>query len=119
MNPLTPLGKELDRNRIAAVLSVIPGLGHLYKHHYLAGFGILIPGNVLAAFITALLTFATLGLSIIIVPAAWLAIIACSAYMASDEHGHHPWLHVWNYHWRSLFHRTKSTPKPALTPGRK
>ena len=119
MNPLSHTRKRVDRNKIAAALSVIPGLGHLYKHHYLVGFSILIPGNVLAAFITALLVFATLGLSIVIVPALWFSIVAYTAYMASDEHGKHPWLHVWQYHWGGIFHRAKTIPKPALTPGQK
>jgi hypothetical protein len=107
MKEIIEAWKSVDRNKIAIVLSVIPGLGHLYKHHYLAGFGILIPGNVLVAFISALLFFATLGLSLIIVPAVWIASIACSAYMASDEHGHHPWLHVWDYHWKDFRRKLK------------
>jgi hypothetical protein len=46
--------KSVDRNQIAAILSVVPGLGHLYKHHYLAGFGIMIAGNAMMVFITSL-----------------------------------------------------------------
>lgn len=107
MKEIIDAWKTVDRNKIAALMSVVPGLGHLYKHHYLAGFGILTVGNVLIAFVTALLAFATLGMSLIIVPLAWLAAIASSAYMASDEHGHHPWLHVWEYHWTDFLHRIK------------
>ena len=107
MKEILDAWKTVDRNKIAIVLSVIPGLGHLYKHHYLAGFGILTLGNVLVAFISALLFFATLGLSVIIVPAVWFASIAGSAYLASDEHGHHPWLHVWEYHWADFIHGVK------------
>jgi hypothetical protein len=107
MKQILAAWKHIDRNNVAAAFSVIPGLGHLYKHHYLAGFGILTLGNVLVAFISALLFFATLGLSILIVPAVWVAAIALSAYMASDEHGMHPWLHVWDYHWAEFLHRTR------------
>ncbi len=37
-------GLQQDRHGLE---SVIPGLGHLYKHHNLAGAGILILGNAL------------------------------------------------------------------------
>lgn len=107
MKEIIEAWKRVDRNKVAVGLSVIPGLGHLYKHHYLAGFGILTLGNVLVAFIAGLLVFGTLGASLFVVPVAWIAGVACSAYMVSDEHGHHPWLHVWNYHWADFFHRTK------------
>lgn len=107
MKELINLWKRVDRDRVAIILSVIPGMGHLYKHHYIAGLGILTLGNVLVAFISALLAFATLGMSLLVVPVAWFAGVAYSAFMASDEHGHHPWLHVWAYHWGGWFHREK------------
>ena len=107
MKELYDVWKTVDRNKIAALLSVFPGLGHLYKHHYLAGFGILILGNVLMGFVAVLASLGTLGVSLFVVPAVWFASIAYSAYMASDEHGHHPWLHVWEYHWADFFHRAK------------
>ncbi len=97
MKELINAWKQVDRNKIAALLSIVPGLGHLYKHHYLAGFGIMTAGNVMMVFIALWLSFATLGLSLIGVPALWFAGIGYSAYLASDEHGMHPWLHVWNY----------------------
>lgn len=105
MKEIIDAWKTVDRNKIAALLSVIPGLGHLYKHHYLAGFGILIVGNVLMAFVAGLASLGTLGISLIAVPIMWFAGVAYSAYMATDEHGHHPWLHVWEYHWADFFHR--------------
>lgn len=97
MNELYDAWKQVDRNKVAVLLSVVPGLGHLYKHHYLAGLGIMTAGNVLMVFIALWLSIATLGLSLIVVPAMWFAGVAGSAYCASDEHGMHPWLHVWNY----------------------
>jgi hypothetical protein len=113
MKELLDAWKSVDRNKIALLMGIVPGLGHLYKHHYLVGFGFLIIGNVLVAFIAALLTLATAGLSLLIVPAAWFAAVACSAYMASDEHGHHPWLHVWNYHWSDFIHRVRKIEPPV------
>ena len=104
MKELYDAWKQVDRNKVAALLSVVPGLGHLYKHHYMAGFGILIAGNVLMVFIALWLAFATLGLALVFVPVLWIAGVAASAYQASDEHGMHPWLHVWN------MRRGKSVP---------
>jgi hypothetical protein len=105
MKEILDAWRRVDRDKVAIALSVIPGMGHLYKHHYLAGFGILTIGNILVAFVSALLAFATIGLSMIVIPVAWVAGIAASAYMASDEHGRHPWLHVWNYHWSDFSRR--------------
>jgi len=97
MKELIDAWKQVDRNKIAALLSIVPGLGHLYKHHHLAGFGIMTVGNVMMVFIALWLSLATLGPSLIVVPALWFAGVAYSAYLASDEYGAHPWLHVWNY----------------------
>src|SRR6478609_6117758 len=97
MNELYDAWKHVDRNKVAALLSVCPGLGHLYKHHYLSGLGIMTAGNLLMVFIALWLSIATLGTSLIFVPALWFAGVAASAYYATDEHGMHPWLHVWNY----------------------
>lgn len=105
MKEILDAWRRVDRNKVAIALSVIPGMGHLYKHHYLAGFGILTVGNILVAFVSGLLAFGTLGVSLLVIPAAWVAGIAASAYMASDEHGHHPWLHVWSYHWSDFSRR--------------
>jgi hypothetical protein len=105
MKEIIDAWRSVDRDKVAIALSVIPGLGHLYKHHYIAGFGILTVGNVMVVFVSGLLAFGTLGASLLVVPAAWIAGIAASAYMASDEHGHHPWLHVWNLHWGDFIHR--------------
>jgi hypothetical protein len=102
MKELYEAWKRLDRNVLAAGLSVVPGLGHLYKHHYAEGFGILLIGNILIGFVATLMALGTFGLSLMLLPAAWVAGVAWSAHMASDEHGHHPWLHVWDSHWRSF-----------------
>ena len=59
MKELFDAWKEVDRNKIAALLSVVPGLGHLYKHHYVEGFVLLTAGNVLMVFIALWLAMAT------------------------------------------------------------
>lgn len=107
MKELIDAWKMVDRNRVAIILSVIPGLGHLYKHHYLAGFCLLTLGNLLMLFVAGLASLGTFGVSLIAVPAIWFAAVAGSAYMASDEHGHHPWLHVWEYHWSDFIGRLR------------
>ena len=96
--------KNVDRDAVAAVLSVVPGLGHLYKHHYAQGIGLLV-GNLFMVFVAGLLVLGTFGLSLILVPALWFGGVGYSAYLASDEHGHHPWLHVWKMHWREWTQR--------------
>jgi hypothetical protein len=96
---------RVDRDGVAAALSVVPGLGHLYKHHYSAGFGILIIGNVLVAFVSGLLFFATLGISLILIPAAWIAGVALAAGHAADWHGRHRWPVPWREPHRARLNR--------------
>lgn len=84
--PVVPLE---DRNQVAAYLSIVPGLGHLYKHHYLLGFGILTAGNLFAAFVTSLLALATFGFALVLVPVFYLAMVATSAYCIEDWHHRH------------------------------
>ena len=74
---------------------MIPGVGHLYKHHYLAGMGFLIGGNLLMIFVTGLLSLATFGLAMIVVPVAYLAAVAWAAHELPDWHGRHHFLHPW------------------------
>lgn len=114
MKELFDAWKDVDRNKIAALLSVVPGLGHLYKHHYVDGFGILIVGNALMIFVAVWLAIATIGLSLIVIPAMWIASIAYSAYEADDQHGTHPWLHVWEHRWaHGLWKHDKVPPPPG------
>lgn len=76
------------------MLSVIPGLGHLYKHHYLSGLGFLIGGNILVGFVSVLMMLSTFGLSLLVIP-AYIAGVAAAAYQLPDWHGHHHYLHPW------------------------
>lgn len=108
MNAISDAWSRLERDKLAAALSLVPGLGHLSKHHYLQGVGLLVVGNVLVGFLAVLMALGTFGLSLILLPLAWMAGVAYSAYMASDEHGHHPWLHVWNYRWAKWLRHDKT-----------
>jgi hypothetical protein len=105
MKELIEAWRSVDRNKIAMLLSVVPGAGHLYKHHYVAGFGILTAGNALMVFASVLLALATAGFSLILVPAAYVAAVAYSAHEAEDWHGKHKWMHVWEGSW---FHRKRA-----------
>ena len=105
MKELINAWKTVDRNVVAVLFSVVPGLGHLYKHHYLQGVCLLTVGNVLVVFIAGLMALGTFGLSLAIVPAIWFAGVGYSAYMATDLHGNHPWLHVREYRWGNWIKR--------------
>lgn len=87
--------RKQDRDRFAAILSVIPGVGHLYKHHYLTGIMILSGGNLLMILVTALLSIATFGVALIVVPVAYMMAVAWAAHELPDWHGHHQFLHPW------------------------
>ena len=102
MNEDTPLINSADRNIIAALLSILPGLGHIYKHHYLSGFGLLIGGNIVVGFVSVLMMLGTFCLSLFAIP-IYIAAVAAAAYALPDWHGHHHFLHPW-------------TPEPPAEP---
>jgi hypothetical protein len=74
----------MNRDLTAAYLSIFPGAGHFYKHQFRTGLLIMLPGNIIAGLVTGLLSFATLGLAIIVVPVLWIAWAAWDAYDAPD-----------------------------------
>lgn len=77
-----------DRNIIAAALSVIPGLGHIYKGYYAQGALILLLGVPLALWMGILLSLATAGVGLLLPVAAW-AIVVADAYVMKDHRHHH------------------------------
>ena len=89
MTSLRDALRDADRNVLALVLSVVPGLGHLFKQHFAWGLVILVAGNALMVFIAAWLSLATLGLSLIVVPILWFVCIGWSAYLLPDRRTHH------------------------------
>jgi len=74
----------MNRDLTAAYLSVLPGLGHLYKHQWRTGLAILSVGNIIAGLFTGLLFFATLGVGGILFPALWIAWVAYDACHRPD-----------------------------------
>ncbi len=89
--------KKEDRDLFAAILSVVPGVGHLYKRHYLTGLMILLGGNLLMVLVAALLSLATFGVALIVVPVGYMMGIAWAAHELPDWHGHHRYLHPWRH----------------------
>ncbi|MDX6765440.1 MAG: hypothetical protein SFU85_01480 [Candidatus Methylacidiphilales bacterium] len=71
------------RNRLAAVLSIIPGLGHIYKGHYRVGLALCFVGVPLVLWATALVSFATFGIGLVL-PLFYWALVALNAYGEPD-----------------------------------
>jgi hypothetical protein len=86
----TPLSKEEKRahNEIAALLSVVPGLGHIYKGHYEAGFLWMFLGMPIAIWIGVLFGLATAGVGLLFSILCWVA-LAWDAYNEKDRRQHH------------------------------
>ncbi|MBX2825623.1 MAG: hypothetical protein KTR33_12890 [Gammaproteobacteria bacterium] len=75
------------RNELAVILSVIPGLGHIYKGYYLMGAGLILLTPVML-FAGLLAGAMTLGLGLLI-PVLFWAGTAVSAFMIEDHRKHH------------------------------
>ncbi len=75
------------RSWFAAFLSLVPGLGHIYKGHYVAGVGYLLVGIPIVAGVTGLLLLATFGLSLAL-PLIYIAVAAAHAYASEDLQRH-------------------------------
>ena len=59
---LRPLSsRATDTNRIAAALTIVPGLGHVYKGHFAQGFIWMFLGMPVALWVGILLSLATAG----------------------------------------------------------
>ncbi len=87
---LTPPSAETARaqDMIAMVLSIVPGLGHIYKGHFAAGFVWMFLGIPLALWIGFLLGLATGGVGLIFPLVCWAA-LAVDAYSEKDRRRHH------------------------------
>src|SRR5690242_4554615 len=80
----------VDANRIAAVLTIVPGLGHIYKGHVATGLTWLFFGVPLALWAGFLLCLATAGAGILLPLGCWAALVF-DAYYEKDRRQHH-WL---------------------------
>lgn len=75
-------------NAIACVLTIVPGLGHIYKGHVAAGLIWMLIGMPLAIWIGILLGLATAGIGLFFPIACWAA-LAIDAYLEKDRRSHH------------------------------
>jgi hypothetical protein len=86
----TPLTKEEKHahNEIAALLSLVPGLGHIYKGHYEMGLFLMFLGMPIAIFVGIISILGTAGLSLLFPIGCWAA-LAYDAYRKNDRRHHH------------------------------
>lgn len=82
--------EERDVNVVAAALSVIPGLGHLYKGRYLAGLAILLIGVPLGVWCGILLTLATAGIGLLFPIFCWVMVGVDAYFEADRRRNRHP-----------------------------
>jgi hypothetical protein len=75
-------------NEIAALLSIVPGLGHIYKGHYEMGLIWMFLGMPVAVFIGIISILGTAGVSLLFPPIVWAA-LAYDAYRKKDRRHHH------------------------------
>lgn len=75
--------KGTKRDKLACLMSVIPGAGHLYKGHRLAGVLYLV-GTGLAILWCALAALPTMGLGLLLLPFYW-AWVMTHAYWTEDR----------------------------------
>jgi len=71
------------RDFAAMIMSVVPGLGHVYKGHKLVG-GLLFVGGVLALAICSVIATATMGLGLLLIPLYWVGVML-HVYWAEDR----------------------------------
>jgi len=62
------------RDRVSVALSVIPGLGHIYKGHRLTG-ALYMLGACFAIFAAIVASTATAGFGILLLPLYWLGVM--------------------------------------------
>ena len=67
-----PVGTHRDTT--AMLLSVIPGLGHIYKGHLLTGL-LLMAGGLFAVFACGVAATATMGLGLLLIPLYWAGVM--------------------------------------------
>lgn len=73
---------------MALFLSILPGLGQLYKGYTLMGIAIMVVGIPATIWAAALLFLATFGVGLLLIPIAW-GIVAIHAFTAEDHRRHH------------------------------
>jgi hypothetical protein len=75
-------------NEIAALLSIVPGLGHIYKGHYEMGLIWMFLGMPIAIFVGIISILGTAGVGLLFPIGCWAA-LAYDAYRKKDRRHHH------------------------------
>lgn len=81
------LRQQRARDKAAAFLSIIPGLGHIYKGYYIGGLAIMLIGIPSILWISVLGILGTAGLSLLITPISWLC-VGVHAFASEDKRHH-------------------------------
>jgi len=86
----TPLSKEEKHahDEIAALLSIVPGLGHIYKGHYEMGLIWMFLGMPIAIFVGIISILGTAGVGLLFPIGCWAA-LTYDAYRKKDRRHHH------------------------------
>ena len=79
---VTAEGKASDL--IAVLLSVVPGLGHIYKGHKLLGMLLVFAGTPMAVGLALLIATGTAGFGVALLPIYWLAVMV-HVYAVQDR----------------------------------
>lgn len=69
----TAEGKASDA--MAVLLSVVPGLGHIYKGHKVIGMLLVFVGTPMAVLLALLIATGTAGFGILLLPVYWAAVM--------------------------------------------
>ena len=69
----TAEGKASDA--VAVMLSVMPGLGHVYKGHKLIGLLLIFAGTPMAVGLALLIATGTAGFGVLVLPVYWIAVM--------------------------------------------
>ncbi len=68
----TPIGTE--RDAYSVILSVVPGLGHIYKGHLMPGL-LFMAGWLLAIFVVSVIATFTMGFGLLLLPLYWVGVM--------------------------------------------
>lgn len=73
-----------DRDVAAVLLSIVPGLGHLYKGHILLGL-LFAVGGLFAGFAVSVIATFTMGFGLLLFPLYWVGVML-HVYWLEDLH---------------------------------
>ncbi|WP_018968952.1 hypothetical protein [Rubritalea marina] len=86
---------HVDKNIVAATLSVVPGLGHLYKQKFVHGLALLVVGNATTLWLTEWLAFDYFGMAVYMIPLGYVVAVMCDAYYAERGGGKTLFVQPW------------------------